>query len=1281
MSKGSVCTIMGRPPKVQRHQAIQCFIKFMDILQTNDFPVASDKVWREMSKELKEKWTAHSVYTHVRDNKNGCLQEARKICWVTTPPPLSRPRSRAKLDDTLPECSTLLDDSFDPTDHVFELENIDPCLEEFDIFLSPEDWEKIKPENLSEPGLTRLKAGVWPYVISNAFYQRYKIPCAMIAKWSQVRVEENGSFKLSFHAICKSEKCGNVFSGSANEQPVNGKLTLKVRARDTRGQPHEDVKRPLRGSERAEVAQELLKQRPENYRRELLRKGMDFGQSVPPNIRPGNIYRQARYEAQQKLDGILPGDKRDQLTILRDLTADPRYSHIIIELALSPFHLMYCTPEQVYSYREYCRLVKNSIVMADATGSLVKKFEKALGSFTGHIFLYVLTIRFKNKTFPFAQVLADKQDCPFLTYWMGILATRLGLPPPKQALSDQERALLMAHCQVYNGRTIKQYVDDVFTWGCDENNNQGKPFPAPTVIRIDVAHFMAAAARWNCFKDRDKFRAKRFYVRTIALLVDCQSIQEFQLVFLLICLVALMPVNDHGIDLPEKTNPLVNRSIHLGIRKITADQARAKLEQYIALRGLIIDNLQEHSENAEMEITANFQHLPEEISTKKNTLTHQWIKELISLVKPENPETIVGNVENGLYLPPLVVELERIGKEFVLWSSAVLPPGMDKSHASTAAQEGYFNEVKHRLFEGTKLPVSCNRFFRAHVDDISAGVRELGANLIEFAHETFDTCKGMKPEKEPIGENGATKSDQNERRKEKVDRGNPESEKEKKSDWDQVIPEVETESRDEVIADVLEPEPKDEVIPDVLQPESNVVSEDVQFINDSDFRSQMRWRGIKNDKNGFLWQCGDAYIEIEELSQESFGAQLYTQEIDCDIFGLENAELPKLVGGDLLDETHADNNNNQPLIDAKHKTNNSNPSKPESSTPVIEQPQFSSTFLDLNGNDSSQLLEMLLIDQVNGNPRELTPNPHRSSKASRKRKRGGYFEPCPEIADMNRQTSVRKPRHFLQNGLHCPVVKLNGIGIYVINTCAFDSFVHIFLYAVYDNEDYRTMVESSEVGLFKFLTQFLKHGSLVKVLQQRCSLLAAHYELRPSKNSTRLTPVTLNAEDSLANVWQHFFGEPVAKRTTECSNIYCSIGQTTNVPYLIVSHQTICEHGFRNLEKAIEIIHIKQCKKLGCGGLITVTLNCQDTVFIELDVADITRGTSLGCCLEDFPTHLNLGKVYRLIGVIHFEPRHFIAYVRRLQGNWIECDDLKTMSSAAPATTPVRPFGAVYIRS
>ena len=138
----------------------------MHYFNTNNFPSSSAKVWKDMSKELNGRWKPHSVYTHVRDNKNGNLEAARQNLGINIQP--SRSMVNTIEDDTIDEVS----EDFESDNSSYDDKNGDSDIdvELFLLFLSPSEWEQIKPDQISNHQQKKLKSRVWPNVITRAFW-------------------------------------------------------------------------------------------------------------------------------------------------------------------------------------------------------------------------------------------------------------------------------------------------------------------------------------------------------------------------------------------------------------------------------------------------------------------------------------------------------------------------------------------------------------------------------------------------------------------------------------------------------------------------------------------------------------------------------------------------------------------------------------------------------------------------------------------------------------------------------------------------------------------------------------------------------------------------------------------------------------------------------------------------------------------------------------------------------------------------------------------------------
>lgn len=163
-------------------------------------------------------------------------------------------------------------------------------------------------------------------------------------------------------------------------------------------------------------------------------------------------------------------------------------------------------------------------------------------------------------------------------------------------------------------------------------------------------------------------------------------------------------------------------------------EARQTLENYIADRGPIIDDLETTATKICVierdEITSN----PScENDSEECTRTHSWIKKLISLAKPVSKEKKSSSV-NAFLFETFIPDLERIGKEFPLWTGAAIPKAQGTKHATTAYQEGFFASQRTRVFENVPLPCAANRFLKVFIDYLRSGTSIVASKLKHVNH-------------------------------------------------------------------------------------------------------------------------------------------------------------------------------------------------------------------------------------------------------------------------------------------------------------------------------------------------------------------------------------------------------------------------------------------------------------------------------------------------------------------------------------------------------------------
>lgn len=241
----------------------------------------------------------------------------------------------------------------------------------------------------------------------------------------------------------------------------------------------------------------------------------------------GDVLWQARKEGIDAELGIKKNDRRDIVQIIGEMSQNPEYAGLIHDVGLLPFHICYSTQAQLHAYKEYCRLNETSVISLDSTGSIVRRLDQK-GQKSGHIFLYAIVINFDNMTIYVHQMLSEKHTTEFIELWLRQWQ-RSGAPKPKQVVCDFSRALLCGVSLAFNNQTIKSY-DNVF-------NTISRPLGVikrpDTIIRVDVAYLIAAVCRWNCWKSVRHICIKKFFVRCIALMVECITFSDFEKIFYL----------------------------------------------------------------------------------------------------------------------------------------------------------------------------------------------------------------------------------------------------------------------------------------------------------------------------------------------------------------------------------------------------------------------------------------------------------------------------------------------------------------------------------------------------------------------------------------------------------------------------------------------------------------------------------------------------------------------------------------------------------------------------
>lgn len=265
-------------------------------------------------------------------------------------------------------------------------------------------------------------------------------------------------------------------------------------------------------------------------------ESMKFGDPMNHSIPSKGALRQAKLEATD-----------EELKIAKDaniwesldtLAEDPEHKEFIQDVGYNKAHWMH---NQIQS-------VSGTAVSIDATSSLVKRIRKGVSS---ALFLFVIVCHIGDLIVPLGQLLTEKQDANFITYWLNswVAAGNLqnlpfvctlfrkhltykffpGAKIPRCVVTDRSKALENAISMAFNLCTFGKYNEKclkLLLGGARRVRN------LKCWIRNDIAHLIKSVTRWDCWKKtKDGKDQKYFYLMLIGYLTTIRDFNVFVKVF------------------------------------------------------------------------------------------------------------------------------------------------------------------------------------------------------------------------------------------------------------------------------------------------------------------------------------------------------------------------------------------------------------------------------------------------------------------------------------------------------------------------------------------------------------------------------------------------------------------------------------------------------------------------------------------------------------------------------------------------------------------------------
>lgn len=1251
---------MPKKSAVPPELAIETIKKFMQYFKSDPLPAWSHEVWKDMSVALNKKWSFEACYLNLYYDRNCVLSTARKEMGLVVPPKFDQNNNSDLEESFISNGKSDGDASFQSS---FELKNNEKKLDTFDLVLTEQQWNEMKPDiiksdtkaNSGRPKL-KLKPGVWTNEISFLFWQHFRLPCAFVFKRSEVILSpDDTTYIIKIIGSCKSKVCGNTFRGDAEKQTCVEGLTIQIKTRDTRFENHELVKRPLNGQRRKQIRKELKAEGCSVWRKRYARENMRFGETEPPSLPSGNVCQQARLEEINAELGVKKEDGRDLVRTIEEMALNPEYAGFIHDVGLLPFHVTYSTPAQLYAYKEYCRLNKISIISLDATGSVVKKIDQT--GRRGHIFLYAIVINFDGTTIAVHQMLSERHTTEFIELWLRQWL-RGGAPKPSQAVCDYSRAFLCGISLAFNNQTIKTYVNTMFS-AISGVGVQKRP---DTLIRVDVAHLIHAVCRWSCWKLVRQACIKDFFVRCVAMMVECTKFSNFEEIFYLTCVVALQTHQDAELVYSE-------------VR--TAKEARKKLEDFIAVRGINIDtNLKSLSEDELKHLEEEHISEPDELDESSSCI-EKWVDGQVAKA---------GNIQrdgedlNPFYLPEFVKLLSSRAKEFPLWTSVGMACGTP--HATSSYVEGYFNDIKTRVLKNTNRPLRVDKFLIMQARDIAGATSLFSSKMINFnAEQCVPSIESKRSvdisylSELPSGNRGKRLHVSFER---SADGEAGSNINEEKTPFHQVLSSNKEDRISKSPTESVQLLTKYNQVEDVPCFAETAWNGIGVCCNDSDLLATENWRGKdKADKleSDTFDENISCFVELSSNDIEALVDGLTSPVVKKlhDDFETNNLNGKILNGCDVLENwpelsagLNIANENFEPmstsLVDHSYCTTGKSTDS-ASNTLNLQSTNYSEFELNLKGRSKSSArtsphsvinsivhrdTKLTVSDSPSINmPSEselLDIQPTFSAKASQlgtksderqlcnrdPRKISKFFRAYPEIRHRNTLVAQKKKSTLLPHGSRCLPVKIKENGkinsYYVTNTCSLDALLHVFMEAAINDANYFNFLKSSKNCTLELVCNLIEKGATPAVFQKRVLILKNLYSCKPHiQTEERVVSYVINATDSIANVANKTLAsEPSVENTEICS--HCK-GRTYGTICLAPNHRIIANKGFGYLETALHfrspIFKIK-CRD-PCLGQYTWLRKPGNHIMIELDIRSTLKCTTgKTCALKQMPATLTL---------------------------------------------------------
>lgn len=690
------------------------------IIQDVNVPVIavpSSEVWERLRDRFEHKVTTKYIYTIVKQNRYNVWD----LLGIQEPINLGRDGDASIFESN--------DDS-DTLETLHQPESSQ--IIKFTVTLSAQEWSVMKPVDrlyantgthksayVSNRNYEILQPFHWTHVINEHFWSHTKLPCSL--KFKKARVSPGGVNYVYMIGSCS--ECNSTITGVIRHVPEeNTKVLIDCQYVGNFQSNHSlKSKRNISGIMRTNLKRKLCDENVSaaSYQRSRANALMDLGDYEPAHLPKLNQLRVCKAEGFQ--ESRLHKDVIKAIQIAKSI---PPLLGVIRDIGCDRFFVHYWSNAQMHVYKSYIRNSEHSKISIDATGGVSHKICYENGLLSGHIFLYDITVldTCSAQQYSVSNMLSERHDTNSISFWLNEWR-RDSAPSPKEIVTDMSLALLSA---VTNSFTHFKNLSDYIRECSKIISGRMESLNLPEVfIRCDVAHVMKNIADWPCLKGQAR-RIRRFYIRCIAQLLQCTSLQETEILLRAINVVALSETErvdcvSGKITPCELAKELLQQKIATG--KFTEEQADDFLD---------VCEMRDEG-NDVLGISEN-----DDDFTKASQPFKAWAEE-ITASSNDILTGIKGDRGNCQYLPTLVASLNNLMQKLPLVSAIMVPHyGFGEVTCSSAPVESNFGFVKHIMLN-RKLPIRADDFIKFHSASIEGKMKLVAApNAVSFMNRNIE---------------------------------------------------------------------------------------------------------------------------------------------------------------------------------------------------------------------------------------------------------------------------------------------------------------------------------------------------------------------------------------------------------------------------------------------------------------------------------------------------------------------------------------------------------------